>query len=85
MATDFKIPDQALCPICGTPMRVIRYEDRARALGLTVPERGIPSIECHGYQLIIEDDEEAEEIMKLLEAYHASMSPEGEMAQGGVG
>jgi hypothetical protein len=75
MGTEVKIPDEALCPGCGKPMRVVRYEERARTLGLAVPERGIPSIECHGYQLILEDHEEAEELMKALEAHHASMEP----------
>ena len=72
MAIDWKIPDEAICHICGKPMKVMRYGDRARALGLNVPGGEITTIECHDYVLTIEDEDVAQDIIKLLDAYHAS-------------
>ena len=83
MLTDLQIPDEAICHICGKPMRVVRSEERARALGLRVPEGGITTIQCHDYYLTIEDEDVAQEIIKLLDAYHAAADSveSGEPAQ----
>jgi uncharacterized Zn finger protein (UPF0148 family) len=70
------IPPEAFCRVCGEPMKVVRYEDEARAMGFKVPHRGIPSIECHDRQLVIEDDDVAQELMKRLETYHAAKALE---------
>ena len=73
MSVELKdIPREALCHICGEPMRVLHHEQRAIALGFKVPEGGIFTIECHGFQLRIDDEEAEQEVVKLLEAYHAT-------------
>ncbi len=72
MSTDIKIPDEAICHIRGQPMNVVRSGERARALGLKVPGGDITTIQCHGYCLTIENEDVAQETIKLLDAYHAS-------------
>jgi hypothetical protein len=67
---------EAICHICGEPMKVLHHEHRALALGFKIPEGGIFTIECHGFQLRIEDEEAEREVVKLLEAYHSSKESE---------
>src|SRR4051794_18378208 len=71
MATDFPIPAEAICHVCGKPMRVIRSEGLAAAMGFKVPEGQIVTIECCDHQLRIEDEEVKSEVVSLLEASHA--------------
>jgi hypothetical protein len=76
MSADLGIPEEAICPVCGEPMRVVRSGERARALGLQVPGGEITTIQCHDYYLTIEDEDVAQEMIKLLDAYHASREQE---------
>lgn len=72
MTTDTKnIPAEAICRACGQPMKVVRHDGRASALGFKVPPGGIFTIECCGDQLRIEDEEVEREVVRLLESYHA--------------
>jgi len=66
------IPPEAICHICGQPMKVLHHEQRALALGFKIPAGGLFTIECHGFQLRIEEEEVEREVVKLLEAYHAT-------------
>ena len=76
------IPPEAICHICGEPMKVLHHEHRARALGFKIPDGGIFTIECHGFQLRIDDEEAEREVVRLLEAYHASKAAKA--AEGSV-
>ncbi len=79
MVTEFEIPTEAICHVCGKPMRVIHHEGRAAALGFKIPDGGIFTIECCGHQLRIDDEDVEREIVKLLESYHASVEQRREM------
>lgn len=84
MKNEIEIPPEAICRVCGEPMKVVRWADRARAAGLKVPGGEITTIECHDYVLTIDDEEVAQEVVKLLDSYHAAKTS-GEKAMKGGG
>lgn len=68
------IPDMAICPACGQPMKVIDLAKKAADLGIHVPEGGF-TIECCGGQLYMEDEEARIMLRDLLLAYHTEHNP----------
>ena len=71
MTTILEIPPEAICHVCGKPMRVVHHEELAAALGFKIPEGEIVTIECCEYQIRIEDDDARSEVIRILESYHA--------------
>lgn len=63
------IPEMAICPRCGQPMKVVDLAPQAARLGVRVPE-GSFVIECCGTELTIDDDDLAIRVRDLLLAYH---------------
>jgi len=63
------VPEIAICPKCGTPMKVVFWEPLASRLGMKSRE-GASSIECCGGQLEIDDSDLANRLKEILLAYH---------------
>lgn len=81
MKTNIRVPSEAICHVCGSPMKVIHHENRAASLGFKMSEGELWTIECCGYELRIEDDSVAREVKQILEAYHASSMTQDERGE----
>jgi hypothetical protein len=73
------IPECAICPSCGQPMKVIDLFAKAAALGFRV-NPGDYVIKCCGHELTVEDEAAAEKLRDLLLAYQ--IQEEGESKKG---
>lgn len=69
MFTIDDVPELAICPKCGNPMKVVFLEPLATKLGFKVDE-GAFSIECCGGELTIDDNDLANRLKEVLLAYH---------------
>ncbi len=63
------IPEAAICPKCGNPMQAVDLHLKAAKLGAHLPE-GSYAIGCCGFELTIENDDVAQQLINLLLAYH---------------
>jgi ribosomal protein L34E len=64
-------PKLPLCPVCGRPMRLENVEERLAKLGVKYKHPLCPyGIVCCGRTLVIENDEEWLEVVRLLKEYH---------------
>jgi len=70
------IPECAMCPTCGLPMKVIDQFAKAEQLGFRV-NPGDYVIKCCGYDLTIEDDAASDKLRDLLLAYHTQEASKG--------
>jgi len=70
MITKDQIPEEAICHVCGEPMKVIDLTAKAAELGMSVPEENSYVIECCNHELTIEDDEEFRQLRDMLLEYH---------------
>jgi hypothetical protein len=65
-----QLPDDAICHVCGSPMKVIDLAPLAKELGVHVPREHSYSIECCDFELTVDDDEEFRHLCELLREYH---------------
>jgi hypothetical protein len=75
MVTKEEIPDEAICHICGQPMKVFDLSAEAERHGMRLPEANSYSIRCCDHELTVEDYGEFRRIRDLLAAYHGGIQP----------
>jgi hypothetical protein len=66
------IPEFAICPKCGQPLKVIDLALQAARLGLRLPEGSFVFRCCGNGELTIDDDLARLRLRDLLLAYHES-------------
>ncbi len=70
MITKDQIPKVAICHICGEPMKVVNLNELATELSVLLPKQHSCVINCCDFELTIEDNEEFQELCKILLEYH---------------
>lgn len=73
MTSIIDIPECAICPRCGSPMKVVFLAPQAARLGLTI-QAGAFVIECCDRILTIDDEDSAKKTRDILLAYHETHS-----------
>lgn len=64
-------PELPLCPKCGKVMKLVDLRRLAAARGSLLPPFKDPyTIECCDRQLLISDNEEWREVIRMLKVYH---------------
>jgi hypothetical protein len=64
------IPAIALCPVCKAPVRPVDISTLVEKLGYRLA-KGSYVLECHGFQLTIDDPVLAKQLLDLLLDYYA--------------